>query len=1647
MRSLGIEDGLSHATVYCILQDRHGFMWFGTQNGLNRYDGLHIVTYEHGSGRENALNANGVSDMVHDGNGGFWLGTWGGGLDWFDPGTETFVHHEHDPLDPTSLSHNEVQTLLRDSRGRLWIGTSSAGLNRYRPEDKSFDRMSGHPGLDNARIWSLAEDARGSIWAGTDEGIFVLDENDRVTHYDKAWVESRGLTGARVRALMRDNQGAMWLGGEISVARVDSETGEKLPLPFPPNQSNPLQSTITAFFQDRDDAIWIGTLDEGLFRLTPPAEGEEFWRVRLLNYNPSDSNGLTHNDIRSLHQGHGGILWVGTRTGGLNLIDLKTPKFELYHIREQDPFNLALNRVNALYPEAGGPLWVGTLDGLARLDSGNAPPVVYRHDKDDPTTISGNRIRCILEDARGSLWIGTFGNGLNRMDVSSGTFTRYLHDPEDPDSISGNTVLALLEDEELRLWVATYNGLCMLPPDREAFVRCDGPDEVSIEEARPRYNSVIRDRADRLWLGTYESGISRYEPKTGIFTRFIRHDDGSESLASNRIASLHQDREGRIWIGTYDGGLSMLANPDSEPGLAVFRTYQARDGLPNNTVFGILSEDTGVLWVSTDRGLCRFDPKEQTFRRYDPSDGLQGYGFNPRAVAISQDGYFYFGGNRGFNRFQPREVADNPHVPPVHIMDFRVQNQSRHTGLLDPSRHLQVNYDDTMVTFAYVALDYTVPEKNRYAYKLENFDRDWIDADHRTEVTYTNLHPGTYRFRVRATNNDGVWNEAGTSVMLTVIPPPWQTWWAYGLYVFALFCLVLASFYYQKQKLRSERAMNKGLRQLDKLKDEFLASTSHELRTPLNGMIGIVQSLLDGVAGDLSDRARANLKMVRASGTRLVNLVSDIMDFSKLKNQSLDLNLRGLDLRAATDVVLTILHPLVSGKDVALVNAVEPTLPPVRADEDRLQQILINLVANGIKFTESGHVRVSAKQRGGTVEIRVSDTGVGMNEEKLDTVFDTHESGTQPGVRVRYGGSLGLAITKRLVELHGGRIEIDSSEGVGTTVLFTLPIGEAGTGFYTVNELIGEHTDPSLPMDAGTTTGGEDSDDREPGRPRRFHVLIVEDESLNRRLMANHLTLMGYRVTEMVTGTEAIRALQNGQKYDLVLLDVIMPRMSGYEVCRKIREMYAVQDLPVIFLAAKHQISDVVAGFESGGNDYITKPISKDELVSRINTHISLLDTHRNLELKVVERTRELAARNSELESLDDIVKAVNREMELNQVLETLLHRTMSLFSQAERATFLVWEPDDEVYRFAASVGYVLDDLRPVTFTHEELVTHDVDNQEEIEKGIYVIRDCEDITIAKRLRNMIAPRSMLVMTVAPRERLEGVLVLINNEDHDAFDAADAHKLNRFREHAIAAISKARVLQELRTKNDAIVAQSEELRSKNQELREAYRKLEEVSLTDPLTGLRNRRFLVKHIHRDVHKVLRDYSEPGADTFGNSDMIFFLLDVDHFKMVNDNHGHAAGDRVLVQIAEILVNTCRQSDIIVRWGGEEFLVVSRFTNRENAPDVAERIRSTVEKHHFSIGGGDTVRRTCSIGFACLPFLSDAPGTMSWEQVVDIADHALYAAKRSGRNAWVGVAAAGSDHRADLFKGIREDLEGCKEAGEVEILSSLELNSLVFH
>ncbi|MDJ0838230.1 MAG: ATP-binding protein [Acidobacteriota bacterium] len=1274
-RHLSLEAGLSQVQVTDVLQDRKGFMWFGTKDGLNRYDGYEFTVYKHDPENPATLSDNYVEVLCEDRNGLLWIGTRDSGLSVFDPKRGVFRNFRHQEGADNGLSNGGVLALVEDDQGNLWIGTQR-GLNRYLPESGVFQSFFHDPadpsGLVDDRINRLLIDKRNTLWIGTSKGLVFLEPgSEKFQFFD---VTREGFPEKYITALFQSESGVIWVGG-----------GQGL-LSFDPHSDQPLRSVrfhsleesssrftqINTIFENRE-RIWVGSQEKGLYIFEPGKE-----EVLNILPNPMDPKSLSYHSIARIYEDRTGLLWIATSGAGLDIYNPDLPFF--YHGLRADGTGLKSEIIYAVQRDATSALWVGTDGGGVNVRDPRTG-VFRRHDHNPEDPYSKlNRITTLLPGVGGSMWVGTTG-GLFSMNIETADYSVYRNRPGDPSSLNHDYVSSLYQPEEphaREFWVGTDGGLNLLDLETGRFRR----PSADVNDPEKIFGGTVRviqkkhgDQA--LWLATEPNGLYLVDMEANPIAHY-RHDfRDPNSLSNNRVTCLCPDPrqpERFLWVGTRGGGFNLLDMAGGH-----FRQFRTRDGLPNDTVYGILDDKRGYLWLSTNKGLSRFDPSSETFENFDQYDGLQGDEFNTGAYFKDADGTLYFGGMEGLTVFNPAEIQTRTAPPDIIVSRFLRFNREVLPRTLDATSPLkeaihdtntiELSYRDSVFSFELSLMDYANPSKNRYAYKMDGFDDAWLfTKPGKRTATYTNLDPGTYTFRARSAGHEGSGDHIEAVIDVIIEPPIWQTWWAYLVYLTAVILLVYAYIRANRLKLEQERRVVQRLSHLDAMKDEFLANTSHELRTPLNGIIGLTESLLSGAGGELSASAKQDLSFVASCGKRLTGLINDILDFSKLKNQTLELNLEAVDVREVVESVLSLCRSLVDRKPLELVSRIPEGLSEACADENRLQQIMFNLIGNAVKFTERGSVEITAEADETWLTVRVRDTGIGIPEHQYEHIFQSFQQGRGTTTRSHGGTGIGLAVSRQLVELHGGRIWVDSEVGVGSTFSFTLPLWDREA----------EPAPRKEPVESLQVAALETAIDAEPvmdpvpsikcdSEQEQVRILVVDDDQVNRRVLRNHLTMENYRVLEAADGQEALDLFREERTVDLVLLDIMMPGISGYEVCRQLRKDYTLRELPLIFLTAKGRSKDLIMGFEHGGNDYLVKPIDRSELIARVKTHLELLHMNRDLEALVQDRTSHL------IKAQKDLLAAAH-QAGMAEIATHLLHNVGNSFNSFQTAAQILHE-------------------------------------------------------------------------------------------------------------------------------------------------------------------------------------------------------------------------------------------------------------------------------------------------------------------------------------------------------------------------------------
>ncbi len=773
--TLSVENGLSQSTVRAIVQDTQGFMWFGTEDGLNKYDGYSFTHYKHDPENPASISDSAINSIYLDSLGQLWVGT-ASGLDRFARQDETFEHFLADPNLSDSAGEISISAITEDRSGNLWFGTGDQGLMQFKRSDGAFVSHKNDPGrpesLISNQITALTPDPSGGIWVGTTAGLDFYDPvSAEFVHYRQDVNNSQGLSSLRISALFQDRSGILWVGTEDDgLYRLNPSTG--LFNHYQPSSTDPYSISshnIRVVYEDKNGRLWIGGRNGvNLFN----RESERFTRYQR---DPGNSSSLSNDYVLSIYADRSGVLWFGTFGGGLSKYVQANERFNLFERQPSVASSLSNDIVYAVLEDEAGVVWIGTMDGgLKRLDPVTGNFTSLTNNPADPNSLANNDVRALLMDQSGMLWIGTYGGGLCLYDPRTGRFTRYLHNPNRPDSLSESRVTALYEDRAGNLWVGTRSGgLNLMDPQSGRFTRFLPNPQDSSSLGGDFVQAIYEDGEGKLWVGTHD-GISVLDPETRRFTRFSHDPDVPGSLSNNRVLSFYEAPDGTMWVGTLNGGLNRF-----DRAARTFKSYRQQEGLPDDSVYGILADQAGYLWLSTKRGISRFDPRTEVFRNYDRRDGLQSTDFSPGAYFQSRQGWMYFGGVQGFITFDPSLVRDNPVAPPVVITAFKKFNQTERTDLAQ-NETVTLSYLDNFISFEFAALDFSAPEKNRYAYMLQGFDKDWVEAGTRRYASYTNLRGGTYVFRVMGSNPDGVWNTNGATLEIIVIPPLWERWWFIG---------------------------------------------------------------------------------------------------------------------------------------------------------------------------------------------------------------------------------------------------------------------------------------------------------------------------------------------------------------------------------------------------------------------------------------------------------------------------------------------------------------------------------------------------------------------------------------------------------------------------------------------------------------------------------------------------------------------------------------------------------------------------------------------------------------------------------------------------------------------------------------------------
>jgi len=815
-----IKDGLPHYSVRIILQDSQGYLWIGTEGGLARYDGYSFRVFTHNPEVPSSLSDNFVYAITEDRKGYLWVGTIGGGLNRFNPQTETFQHYRHDDSDPTSLSHDDVFAITEDHQGNLWVGTNN-GLNKFNPENQTFQHYrheANNPdSLSSDGIFVIKKDSQGHLWIGSFEsGLSRFNpQTEAFMHYRHDDKDPQSLTSDKVTTINEDRQGNIWVGTVEGLNKFNPESQAFQHYRHDENKVNSLShNAVRSFAEDRQGNLWVGT-PGGLNRFNPQTETFHHFR-----HDENDRYSLSEDLVWTIAEDHQGNLWMGTLFEGLNRFNPQTEAFQHYRHEANNSNSLSSNKVSSFADDRQGNIWIGTKKGLNRFNPQTETFQHYRHEANNSNSLSSNKINSLADDLQGNIWVGT-SKGLNRFNSDKETFQHYLHEANNPNSLSSDYVSVITKDRNGYLWVGTLNGLNRFDPDKDTFqhYRHDANNLNSL--SGDYIVDIIEDREGYLWVGTFGAGLNRFNPQTEIFQHYRHDDNDPTSLSHDDVYAITEDHQGNLWVGT-NNGLNLLNKQSNK-----FKLFDMNNGLTNNRVSGVEKDNKGLLWISSPRGLSRFNPETESFKNQDMIAGMQSSNYYSRALFRSHTGELYLGGKNGFDRYFPDKIIDDIKAPIVVFTDLLIANQPVPIGetntaedifslekVINLTQTLTLTSQQNMVTFEFTTLHFTNPKKHQYAYFLEGWDQQWISTNYQNRrATYTNLPAGDYVLRIKASNADGVWNEKGASLKITVLPPFWKTWWAYSIYALILILLLWWFVRTQRKKVHFEREINQQLEQ------------------------------------------------------------------------------------------------------------------------------------------------------------------------------------------------------------------------------------------------------------------------------------------------------------------------------------------------------------------------------------------------------------------------------------------------------------------------------------------------------------------------------------------------------------------------------------------------------------------------------------------------------------------------------------------------------------------------------------------------------------------------------------------------------------------------------------------------------------------
>jgi ligand-binding sensor domain-containing protein/signal transduction histidine kinase/DNA-binding response OmpR family regulator len=1221
IKKWGVKDGLSQGVVNSVIQDEQSIMWLATEDGLNRFDGYSFKIFRYNPDDQTSIPDNFIQHLFKDTKGKLWVSSRKGLLE-FNPYQEVFTLHRYrDGNNP--MVGNDVSHITEGGHENLWIAWYGSGFASFNKENNSLTPYTPKnlPGLTGEKIVTLHEDQFGLLWVGSqDGGIDVFHVNNgKITRRAEGLSEMAERLPSNVHCLVEDKSGNMWIG--TSSGLILYKRQENRFFTFENREYAIAGLNIFSLLSDSDDNLWIGTQGAGLFQLdlrqfnTRPLS--DFIFLRIKNLNDVD---ISKRTIQSIYEDKDKNLWIGTFGDGVYFISSAKQNFT--KIQKPVYNNIALSYIpyyGMCYDDQGA-LWLGT-DGSGIFKSdihGNT----LRHYTSESTqgSLKDNAILSALHDHKGNLWFGSYAQGIFKYVKAADNFVNYRHNDVPTVNRGAYDVRVLFEDSKRNIWVGTnMGGLCLLD---EMGKKYSNPPNFQGSFLTGDIRAIAEDKKGNLWIGFYGDGVYSYSPTSKTIQR---HFSGPEepSLKSDIVFAIKVDRLGTIWMGTGGGGLCMY-----NPARKVFKRFTERDGLSNNTIYAILLDNNDNVWVTTNSGISKYDQNKKRFDNYDVSDGLQEGQFNPGSAMYNETGGFMcMGGSHGLNIVYPDQLTSALPKSEILLSGFslfnrpvKVNDSAYETPILKENisrtKEITLAHDQNVFTFDFVGLNYSFPEKNRYAYKLDGLDTEWNYVGTERTATYRYLPPGDYTFKVKVSNVEDHWESEYASVKINITPPFWKTPYAYALYVLGLASLIWLGILLRKKqvslrrRLKIEKSQRKHERELVRQKLSFFTEVSHEFKTPLTLMIGPLEEMLSTETGVTPTGKK--LKMVYRNAHKLLNLINKLLDYRKLESGNVILKIREDNIVDFTQEIYLTFKELANHKNIKLnFHAEEPSIM-LWFDNEKLEMVLNNIISNSFKYIGKGNEisitvckQISDRFPQGRAVIKIRDNGIGIPKKHLGNVFDWFHKGESSGTM---STGIGLALAKRLVHLHKGEIFVESTEGTATTFSIKIPLGK---DHFKSGEYVVQEEDKALTDEYGGEKDKSFSSesDQDHGSKKGFKSLLLIEDDEEIRLFVREYFEKEYRVLEAANGREGLE-LANQHHPDLIISDIMMPEMDGIDFCKEIKNNIRTCHIPVILLTAKTSLTHHKEGIQTGADAYITKPFSPEIL--RLTVH-NLIQSRENL--------------------------------------------------------------------------------------------------------------------------------------------------------------------------------------------------------------------------------------------------------------------------------------------------------------------------------------------------------------------------------------------------------------------------------------------------